>query len=229
MPLLNDDLSLWEIAHRWNNADPDKIHWFGLPLEVKDSFRLMMNAILSTELVSSLSMEKWHPGSDSPPESFIRYYIDDIYACIGGHKFNRKLFKSVGIERWYFQKWCEMYNIPLPEFWFPSGWKIEPDRIFADESEEIDDEADDLTNKDETNADKDSKLKANQKAKIACQQIAEYLWKEQPSINITDMVKHELIQKYGGGAHYENETIRRWIQVVAPAHIQGKRGRPKKD
>jgi hypothetical protein len=57
MPLLNDELSLWEIAHRWNNIDPDKIHWFGLPLDVKDSFRLMMDAILNANLVSSLFMQ----------------------------------------------------------------------------------------------------------------------------------------------------------------------------
>lgn len=99
MPLLNDDLSLWEIAHRWNNLDPDKKHWFGLPLEVKDSFRLMMNAILSAELVSSLLMEKWHPGSNNPPEFYICYYIDDIYARIWGRKFNRKLFKFVSVDR----------------------------------------------------------------------------------------------------------------------------------
>lgn len=229
MPLLNNDLSLWEIAHRWNNLDPDKKHWLGLPLELKDSFRLMTDAILNADLVSDLLMEKWHPGADSPPEFYIRYYIDDIYACIWGRKFNRKLFKFVGVNRWHFQKWCEMYNIPLPEFWFPPGWKIEPDRFMDDKSEAIDDETDDLVTKDETNADKESKLKANQKAKIACQQIAERLWKEQPDINIANMVKHDLIQKYGGGICYIDDTVRSWIKDLAPPEIKGKRGRPKKD
>ncbi len=229
MPLLNDNLSLWEIAHRWNNLEPDKIHWLGLPLELKDSFRLMMDAILNANLVSSLSMEKWHPNSDSPPDSYIRYYLDDINACIWGRKFNSKLFKSIGIDRWQFKQWCEMYNIPLPEFWFPPGWKIEADRFFDDDAEGIDGEIDDLTNQDESNSDRESKLKANQKAKIACQQIAERLWKEQPDINITDMVKHDLVQKYGGANCYIDETVRSWIKDLAPSHIKGKRGRPKKD
>lgn len=130
--------------------------------------------------------------------------------------------------RWDFMQWCEMFGIPLPGFWFPPGWKIEPDRFMDDESEEIDGESNDLANKDETNADRESKLRANQKAKIACQQIAEHLWKELPEINIANMVEHDFIQKYGGGAHYENETVRSWIQDLAPSNIKGKRGRPKK-
>ena len=228
MPLLNADLSLWEIAHLWNNLDPDKIHWFGLPLEVKDSFRLMTNAILNADLVSDLSMDKWHPGAASPPEFYIRHYIDDIYACVWGRKFNRKLFKFVGVNRWYLQKWCEMYNIPLPEFWFPPGWKIVPDIFKDDESEEIGSETNDLVNKDETIADKDFKLRANQRTRATCEQIAEILWKENPYLNITDMVKHEVIQKYGG-SHYEDDTVRNWIKELAPPNIKGKRGRPKKE
>lgn len=235
MPLLNDHLSLWEIAHRWNNVDPNKIHWFGLPLEVKDSCRLMMNAILNAELESSLEMNKWHSGSDTPPEFFIRYHLDNIKACIWGQKFNRKLFKFVSVDRWYLQKWCEMYNIPLPEFWFPSGWKIEPDRFMDEESEEIDGDTNDLVNKGETDADKESKLRICQRARASCQQLAELLWKDNPELNISEMVRHEVIIKYGARYYegdivrcYGDETIRRWIQDLAPTHIKGKRGRPKK-
>lgn len=28
-----------------------------------------------------------------------------------------------------------MYAIPLPEFWFPSNWKIEPDQFIDEEPE----------------------------------------------------------------------------------------------
>ena len=202
MPLLNYHLSLWEIAHRWNNLDPDKRHWFGLPLEVKDSFRLMTNAILEDDLVSDLSMEKWNPKSDSPPEFFIRYHLSDIEQCIWGRKFNSKFFKSVGIMRWDFLRWCDMFGIPLPEFWFPVGWKIAPGRYFDDEHEGIDGENEELPNGVENHTDGDSKLRASQIARVAYRQIAERLWKEQPDINIASMVKHDLIQKYGGGNCY---------------------------
>ena len=59
----------------------------------------MLNAILNADLVSSLSMEKWYPESDSLLEFYIRYYIDDIYACIWRRKFNHKTFNSVSVDR----------------------------------------------------------------------------------------------------------------------------------
>jgi len=70
-----------------------------------------------------------------------------------------------------------MYNIPLPEFWFPPGWKIEPDRFIDDKSEKIDGETNDLVNNDETTADKKSKLIAHQRARAVCQQIAKIFGK----------------------------------------------------
>ncbi|MGZ3745658.1 MAG: hypothetical protein ACXVBQ_17470 [Pseudobdellovibrionaceae bacterium] len=187
-----------------------------------------MDAILNANLESSLFMEKWYSGSDFPPAAYIRYHLNDINACIWGRKFNRKLFKSVAVDRWHFQKWCEMYKIPLPEFWFPPGWNLIPDFSLFDDNKTSDGEADNLANKDESDADKESRLRASRKARAACEQIAEILWKEQPDLNIANMVKHEHIQKYGG-AHYENETVRSWIKDLAPPEIKGKRGRPKKD
>jgi len=51
MPILNDDLTLWELAFRWNNLDPDDLKYkFSIPLTVKDSFRLMVNDILNAQL-----------------------------------------------------------------------------------------------------------------------------------------------------------------------------------
>jgi len=77
MPILNDDLTLWEVAFRWNNLDPDDLKYkLSIPLAVKDSFRLMVDGILHVQLASSLEMDKWHEGSNLPPEYFIRFYID---------------------------------------------------------------------------------------------------------------------------------------------------------
>ena len=217
MPLLNDELSLWEIAHRWNNLDPNTIHLLRLPLELKDSFRLMINAILEADLDSSLLMEKWYSDSDTSPDMHIRYYINDIYTCIWGKKFNRRLFKIISITRYSFKTWCELYDIPLPEFWFPSGWKYQPDRYSL-----LDDENAETQDHENTS----SKLRKNQETRIACRQIAEQLWKEDSTINITEMVKHGIIQKYGGGKNYGDDTVRRWISELAPPDIRGKKGRP---
>jgi hypothetical protein len=71
MALTNEDLSLWELAHRLADSDPHKRYWFGLPLAVKDTIRLLVNEVLSYRLASSLIMEHRPPDSDLPSEYYI--------------------------------------------------------------------------------------------------------------------------------------------------------------
>ncbi len=49
MALLTDNLSIWEIAHRWGGFDPDRYRIFH-PLLVKDNFKLLIGAILDGEI-----------------------------------------------------------------------------------------------------------------------------------------------------------------------------------
>ncbi len=124
MALTSDSLSIWEIAFRWAELNPRRI-WLQIPLQAQDHFRNLMDAILSAELLcESIELEKRHFEPDEK-EFSVYYWIDDIYACIHGHHFNRKLLRHASIARYDFKLWCERRNIPLPEFWFPPGWNLE--------------------------------------------------------------------------------------------------------
>jgi len=225
MPILNDELTLWEIAFRWNNLNPDNFKYkFNLPLEVKDSLRLMVNDILNANLASSLIMHKWHEGSNSSKEFFIRSHINDIYACIGNVYFDKKFFKFVTIRRFNFMEWCKSLNAPLPEFWFPQGWNI----ITKDHYLLSEDPDQDFDNSLDTNSDDNNKLKANQRTKIACQEISVNLWKEHPEMTISDMLKHDTIRNLGGSIRYTDGVVRKWLSNVAPEHVKNRRGRPRK-
>lgn len=216
MPLLNDALTLWEIAFRTNNLNPDNpTYQFYLPLEVKDSFRLLVDNILNANLVSSLSLDKWHPKSDSPKEFYIRTHIDDIYKCIGNISYKRKLLKFIFIERYDFEKWSRSQNIPLPEFWFPIGWLTHPDEASFDSDNTSDDE-------------KSKKLRTNQRSKITCQEIAIQVWKDSPEMTISSMIDHADIKLYGQSDRYTKEVVRKWLSEIAPEHVKNRRGRPPK-
>lgn len=224
MPLLNHDLTLWEIAFRWNGLDPDNLKYrFYLPLKVKDSFRLIAEAILEAQLESSLSMDKWNPNHDSDqdlgPEFYIRYHLNDIHKCIANKHFNQKFLKFVWVDRYAFMLWCKSLNIPLPEFWFPSGWNYNPNDLDL-LNEDNDEEGDDP---------KGNKLKTNQRTTIACQEIAKRLWRDHPEMTIASMVRHDVIQNLGGAANYEDATVRCWLKSIAPDHVRNKPGRPRKD
>ena len=126
MPLLSEELSLWEIGFRWSGLDPDLL-WLRLPLLVKDQFRNLMDAILKGELLcSSITLEKREFEPDEKQFS-VYFWLDDIYACIQGLHFKRKLLRWSVINRYDLMLWCERMNAPLPEFWFPPGWNLEYD------------------------------------------------------------------------------------------------------
>lgn len=265
MPLIANELTIWDISFRWADYDPSRF-WFRLPLTVKDYARLLMYAILHGEIVCmNLTLAKRPPESKADPRFYIRTYMNDVNDCIFGKRFNRKLLRWATLDRMDFQEWCERRGIPLPEFWFPPGWKldfempelgtpplwathIEPEdeggfTIQYDYPKIVEEEADDKT--DEKNAietddslssinainnlENDRKLRASQRAKIACQQIAIEIWKDDIDRTITSIVEDELIQKYGGAGPYDDGSVRDWIKVVAPTEVKIRRGRPRKN
>lgn len=218
MPLVVDQLQLWTVGFKWAGLDPTRV-WFRLPEPVRDNFSTLLEAILQDELAClSLSPEKYK-GDDAEIARFhIRYWIEPIYAAIQGSGFDRRLLKHAVVEREAFREWCERRTIPLPEFWFPTGWTA-----FRWDLEE-----DAPTPSPPENQLEHGQQRNVVRFRTACQVIAEAIWKEDPGKTIADMVTDERIQRYGGAHHYGHDAVRRWVKAVAPAAVSQKRGRPRK-
>lgn len=243
MPILVDSLSVWDISFRWAGYDPRKFY-FRVPLEVENNYRTLIGAILAAEIdCESILLEKRKYSPDEKQLS-VYFWIDDIYACIWGKRFDKALLKWALIDRFSFKLWCERMNVPLPQFWFPKGWNLEYDLpeneispghwyIRKDWSEE---QLKDYVQTVKANESKpaqlenpsEAKMRPNQEARIACQQIAKKIWKDDPTRTIASVIKDPLIQEYGGAKHFVDDTIRAWINVVAPTEIRERKGRPRK-
>ena len=243
MALDSEELSVWDIGFRWSGHDPDR-YWFRIPLLVRDNFRVLMNAILGGEIIcTTLCLDKRPRDSKADSKFYIDGYIDDVYACIHGSHFNRKMLKWATLERDSFLEWCGCRGITPPEFWFPPGWKmvfVHPMGIhpgFVVRHEEPDQEGtyhfsyhwpDPDSDEEAAEPTATSALRQSQIAHVACQQIASVIWKKDRNRHIADVIRDELIQEYGGAKHYEEETVRGWINVVAPPEVRERRGRPRK-
>jgi len=248
MALITDSLSVWDISFRWAGLDPDQ-YYIRLPLAIKDNFRLIMEAILSGEILcETLTLAKRPLDSKADPNYYIRTHIDDVYNCIWGKKYNRKLLKWAVIERHSFREWCEIRSIPLPEFWFPPGWKYsfempEGGTLATSASHQEPEEeggfsinyeypiakSERLDAKSESLLEEKMSLKHNQMIRVACQQVAKEIWANDISRTIPSIVQDELIQKYAGGRHYQDDTVKGWIKEVAPQEVKSRRGRPRKN
>lgn len=120
MALLVEELSVWEIAFRWEGIDPSKA-WLRIPQEVRDRLRSLINAIYYSELrCETIKYGPDHPEHHLPPDQHIGRHITQILACLEGRKYDKKMLQWAKVSRHAMQRWCESNGIPLPGFWFPS-------------------------------------------------------------------------------------------------------------
>jgi hypothetical protein len=270
VPLIVDDLSVWDISFRWAGLEPDRL-WLRIPSSVKDNMRMLMDAILKGELdCETITLEKRNFEPDEKLFS-VYHWMDDFYDCIHGNYYNRKMLRWAQVGRFDFMLWCERMKAPLPEFWFPPGWNLEydlpeghlPPGYFymrkdwtaedwkawhAEQAgmntEKKDDASQPSSSESEPAQSSETpipsadtspmeaaaeKMRPNQEARIACQQIAKVIWEDEPDRTIASVVIDNLIQKYGGGRKYVDETVREWVKVVAPTHVRNRRGAPRKN
>lgn len=226
---------------RWAGYDPDHFR-FRIPLPAKDNFRLLMDAILSGEIIcETLTLAKRPHDSKSDSGFYIETYIDDVHNCIQGNYYDRKLLRWATLSRKDFYEWCGQRGITPPSFWFPDGWKFEfqmPEggtpALLATHVEPSSEGNVHIRYAHPTNA-VGAKLtedmvspRINQRIKIACQQIAHEIWADDINRTIPSIVNDELIQKYGGAGPYQSATAHKWIQEVAPLEVSRRVGRPKK-
>ncbi len=231
MALLHDDLSLWEIGFRWTGRDPDAL-WLRIPLEVRDHFRTLMDSILHSRLdCFTLVLEKWDPENGDPElkEFHIRYHLNAVEDCAAGTRFDRKLLKWARIERWALAQWCERQGVPLPEFWFPPGWKLD----YEWPGEEVED--DQVSPGDtagatgaESSEDRRQRIDARHRVQMACQQMALRIWAKEPTRTIKELANRKEILNLIGEPQYEQETIEGWLGEVDPRNPARKRGRKRK-
>lgn len=228
MPLVVDQLQLWTIGLKWAGFDPLR-PWFRLPVEARDNFSTLLEAILSGHLdCLTLITEKYQGDDNQIARCHLHFWLDDVYAGVQLQRFNRKLLRHAVIDRDAFKDWCERRNIPLPEFWFPPGWKDYrwPEQDFLPIPEASDQVTEAVSSQNHHSP--EPKLRSPQLAKIVCKQLAKVIWKDNPEMTIAAMCKHELISKYGGGQYFSDDVVRRWVKEVAPAEVSAKKGRPRK-
>lgn len=225
MALLNDDLSVREIAFRWAGYDPNGF-WLKTPLPVRDNCRTLMHAILNAHLeCATLSLDKWDPDKNSAFERqyFIRTYLDEINAGIAGRSFRRELLEFARIERWEMMLWCERQGVPLPEFWFPPGWKIDYEWPGANDGPQ------ETKRADESIEDLRQRVDKRHRIQMACQQAAIMAWEKEPTLTIKEVAIKTEIQDIAACGAYELETVQEWIREFDPRDPTTKRGRKRKN
>ena len=242
--MLYDILSVWEIAHRWNDQDPNITNPQELPLKVQDVLRFVSRE-LSHHNVASFS-------SRGVENRILRDMMNyaEFYSANGLDLYSEKV-DSEKLRNEY-EDYCEMYEnkcskhdqliIGLDKCFEQREYdKNKLDSIFISQhelaklclnndvplpifwypsgkyEEDHQNEAMEVHTK---------KLRPNQMDKLVVQAVAKTLWDINPTMTKVDVIGHKAIKIYAGGRNYVDKTVRDWLLDIDPRSEEEKQGRP---
>lgn len=223
-------LSIWEIAHRWRDVNPDKTDPIDLPLNIQDTIRYISRAVLAGDLAlfHQVVMASNENNNGSGFRSDIRqFYVNELPAeledCLY-RKYDKDTLNTYFIDggdlfRYCLGDQCSETNSYVD---FPACWSHLIDGSHPNEQEPDNTETPTTITA--------LPLRPTQIDKLVCQAIAKTLWDIYPNMNITAMSKHPAILEHGGGKLYKGKnTLRDWVRDVAPENVRNKPGRPEND
>lgn len=238
--MLYDVLSLWEIAHRWHDQDPNTTDPKALPLKVQDTLRFLTRAMWRHELriCSHKGIEHDNEGDLESHEEIIARHEDSekltpmeqnkIYEdyldwhnrrvkfhgdAVEGFDdcFDRRIYDKDRLDSTYTPQHGLAETCQRYNIPLPAFW------YSGNEGGQTATTTDPV------------KLRPNQIDRQLCESIARTLWDEHPDWNIVQITEHRAIQIYGNGVHYTADTLRDWVKEFDPRPEDKRRGRPKKN
>lgn len=228
--MVNRYLSIWEIAHRWRDINPDKTDPADIPLNIQDTIRYIcrgaLDGYLSLFILVVISPNGENDGSRFRPE-IRQYHVNEIPSELEDalyRKYDKNVLSAYFIEAENLFEYCLKEQVIESKLKnsivdFPNCWSHL--NGYSDISKR---EPDDFETRTVTFP---QSLRPMQIDRLVCQAVAKTLWDVYPTMTITAMSKHTAILEYGGGKLYTGKnTLRNWLSEVAPDSVR-KPGRPK--
>lgn len=200
-----DYLSIWEVAHRWAQFDPDATS----PEELPEQVRYFIQKIVEGYFAGDLKLRRKN-GYAVPREPMYLFFFNfnvwlrQLWRCLTKDEFNKNNLSSIFVRRSELLKLCAKEDVEPPSFWVKQR---QPETT--------------------TKANITNRPKEEETDRLLCQAIAATLWSLDPNIHPAHMAKSKVIQRYGQGRSYKDlNTIKKWIAEVDPLKNQRNSGRP---
>lgn len=238
----NDALSIWEIAHRWHEHDPNISDPKALPLEVQDTLRLLTRKMAYHELSSCSSKGvRYTIDADIEDREEIMSHRKNVKNLSQGEKdgiyedyltymdnkmtrhnkvidgfdlcFEQRIYDKDKLDHSYTLQYDLANLCASYDIKLPDFWF--PENWNKAPSKDTEDQ-------------EGKKLRPNVLAKQLCQAIASTLWAEYPEFTIKQIITHPSLKRFGNGSHYKERTLRLWVKDLDPRPEGTRLGRPKK-
>lgn len=232
----HDPLSIWELALRWNNLDPDVESAIGLPSVCKDLLRDLCLAggryINPLDASGGEYLGAFIPVINLDIESKVLRALETAATT---RTYDRALLDTVYFRKDQVAAWCINTNRPFPFFWcrgdeadyYLSEWRKQWREEYPFEIPWV--PTSKLVAKPSAGVPPNSKPTTQvQRDKTLVQHAARALWVQFPAMTIADLIQRKEIRIESNGKQYEPKTLRLWVSAVDVRTAAQKTGRPKK-
>ena len=183
--------TIWRVAHKWDNQDPDKSVPENLTPFVKD--RIMRLAQAANRQKIGLYKSNNAPVLDS---NFVMNMIMDwsifwqIRNTYWHQKFDKSILDSLYVSRGDVLRWCKNEFLSEPKFW------LEQNLI--------------------TENNKESALSKRERAILAWRSFAQLLWIIDPRIHPKHIADSKILRTIDNVKDYKSDTVKDWIKDLDP-------------
>ncbi|MGZ0019156.1 hypothetical protein [Nitrosomonas sp. wSCUT-2] len=201
-----DYKTVWQLAHDWANLNPEKTDTKAIPPVLREHIIRLILAIRNKK-ISARTRKR----SIFIDDSVISLIVDTPHylrtlSCLLKDAINKSYLDSLYIKREDVIDLCITSHHVPPSCWMP---KYLPD------GQIIKKEAKNYRPANET------------EDRIRCQTIATVLWELDPAIHLVHMAQSTIMQRFGNGRDYGEETVKDWIKSVDPQKKRKKGAPPK--
>jgi hypothetical protein len=246
---LDRKMSLWEVANRWTGHDIEVLRYADTPVPkvVADAaYSLMKGQIHGDmnffdedgyEAFSNGETGRAYEFDDSLEEFPMKQKLFE-FGVVSYDRHEQSVKKqfvdaahleSVFLQIDQFGLWALKAGAPFPYFCLTESQKemlLKRQQLESTEGESTDDKP----KVNQEIADRFWKrLSHSQRSRLMSRSIASDLWKNDNTLTIAEIERHDAIQNFAGGKHYsDKDTIRNWIKDLDPRDPATKAGRPSK-
>lgn len=213
-------MSIWELAHRWVDADPMTTEGSPIPLAVQPMLRALSYAVASGRLPASRpAYVTWdEPGPYTPRiEALFDHEKSELTQAdldvLFSSSPNRKVLDELFVGLYNVFNWAveQSPKIDFPDFIVPEwAWTNKGEGEKPKEQIEV----------------KNRRPHEEALDKAHCQGAAIALWNLHPDMPIAQVSEHQAYLM-AGGKNYSDTTRYKWAREVAPESVKGRAGRPK--
>lgn len=194
--------TVWQLAHNWVGADPEKSDPHQLSDELKHSIHRFMSAAINRAIPSRTRRFQLFMDDSFLSLLFDFRHFKKFSNCLRNDEFDKAYLSSIYLKRGDVLRWCQSEFLSPPPVW-------QVDEVAANKANEQIEDSDD---------DKDNwydKTSERRKQRITCLEIAKQLWKENPELSYKEVHSHPVMTRYGYGKSFSFDTFKKWARPYA--------------